>query len=62
VVTESVFSWPGMGLVATQAVAARDYALVTGAVVAGSAAVAVGAALADVLQAWADPRAARAGE
>lgn len=62
VVTESVFAWPGMGLVATQAVAARDYALVTGAVVAGSAAVALGAALADVLHAWADPRAARGAE
>ena len=57
VVTESVFAWPGMGLVATQAVAARDYALVTGAVVAGSAAVALGALAADVLHAWADPRA-----
>jgi peptide/nickel transport system permease protein len=62
VVTESVFAWPGMGLVATQAVAARDYALVTGAVVAGSAAVAVGAAVADLLHAWADPRAARGGD
>jgi peptide/nickel transport system permease protein len=60
VVTESVFAWPGMGLLATQAVAARDYALVTGAVVAGSAAVAVGAALADALHAWADPRGRRA--
>jgi peptide/nickel transport system permease protein len=62
VVTESVFSWPGMGLLATQAVAARDYALVTGAVVAGSAAVGARAALADVLHAWADPRAGRAAE
>jgi peptide/nickel transport system permease protein len=62
VVTESVFAWPGMGLVATQAVAARDYDLVTGTVVAGSAAVAVAAALADLLHAWADPRAGRAGE
>jgi len=61
VVTESVFAWPGVGLVATQAVAARDYAVVTGVVVAGSAAVALGAWLAEVLYAWADPRAA-AGE
>lgn len=58
VVTESVFGWPGLGLVAAQAVAARDYALVTGVVVAGSAAVALGAWLADVLHAWADPRTA----
>ncbi len=57
VITESVFAWPGMGLVATQAVGARDYALVTGAVIAGSAAVALGSAAADLLHAWADPRA-----
>ena len=62
VVTESVFAWPGMGLLATQAVAARDYALVTGTVVAGSAAVALGAAAADALHAWADPRSARGAE
>lgn len=61
VVTESVFAWPGMGLVAAQAVAGRDYALVTGVVVAGSAAVAFGAWLAELLQAWADPRAAGEG-
>ncbi len=56
VVTESVFAWPGMGLLATQAVGARDYALVTGAVVVGSAAVAIGGLLAELLQAWLDPR------
>ncbi len=57
VVTESVFAWPGMGLLATQAVGARDYALVTGTVVAGSVAVALGGLLAELLQAWLDPRA-----
>ena len=56
VVTESVFAWPGMGLLATQAVGARDYALVTGAVVVGSAAVAFGGLVAELLQAWLDPR------
>ena len=57
VVTESVFAWPGMGLLATQAVGARDYALVTGTVIAGSAAVAAGGLLAELAQAWLDPRA-----
>ncbi len=56
VVVESMFAWPGMGLVASRAVAARDYALVTGVAIAGSAAVAVGSLLADVLVALADPR------
>jgi peptide/nickel transport system permease protein len=55
-VTEAVCAWPGLGLVAARAVAARDYALVAGVVVAGSAAVAVGTWLAETLQAWADPR------
>jgi peptide/nickel transport system permease protein len=61
VVTESVFGWPGLGLVAVQAVAARDYDLVTGVVVAGSASVALGTLVADLLHAWADPRAGEAG-
>jgi peptide/nickel transport system permease protein len=53
---ERVFGWPGMGYAALQAVGARDYPLVTGAVVVGSAAVTVGAVLADVLHAAVDPR------
>jgi peptide/nickel transport system permease protein len=61
VVVESVFAWPGMGLVAARAVTARDYALVTGAAIAGSAAVALGSLLADVLVALADPRQRRVG-
>jgi peptide/nickel transport system permease protein len=56
VVTESVFAWPGMGLVATRAVSSRDYALVTGTVIAASAAVSLGSLLADLLVALADPR------
>ena len=56
VVTESVFAWPGMGLAATRAVSGRDYALVTGTVVAASAAVSLGSLLADLLVALADPR------
>ncbi|HEY0777987.1 MAG TPA: ABC transporter permease [Gemmatirosa sp.] len=56
VVTESVFAWPGMGLLATQAVGTRDYALVTGAVVVGSAAVAAAGLVAELLQGWLDPR------
>lgn len=58
-ITEAVFAWPGMGLVAAQAVGARDYALVTGAVVVGSAAVAAGSLIADLLVALVDPRAGR---
>jgi peptide/nickel transport system permease protein len=60
VVTEALFSWPGMGLVAAHAVSARDYALVTGIVIAASGAVSLGSLLADVLVALADPRQRRA--
>jgi peptide/nickel transport system permease protein len=53
---EKVFSWPGMGLLIANAVAARDYDLVTGSVIVGGAMVAVGSLLADLLYAAVDPR------
>ena len=53
---ERIFAWPGMGRAAVDAVSARDYPLVTGSVIVGSIAVTVGALLADVLHAVADPR------
>ena len=53
---EKVFSWPGMGLLAANAIAARDYPLITAAVLVTSVAVALGALLADVAAAAADPR------
>jgi peptide/nickel transport system permease protein len=56
VFVERVYSWPGMGLVAVQAVGKRDYALVTATVIVGSVAVTVGALLAELLHALADPR------
>jgi peptide/nickel transport system permease protein len=53
---EKVYSWPGMGLLAANAIVARDYQLVTAAVFISSVAVALGALLADVAVAAADPR------
>jgi len=53
---EKVFSWPGMGYIAANAIAARDYDLVTGTVIVGGIMVAVGSLLADLLYAAADPR------
>jgi peptide/nickel transport system permease protein len=53
---EKVFSWPGMGYIAANAIAARDYDLVTGTVVVGGIMVALGSLLADLLYAAADPR------
>lgn len=53
---EKVFSWPGMGLLAADAIAARDYALVTASVIVGGTMVAAGTLLADLLYAVVDPR------
>jgi peptide/nickel transport system permease protein len=56
VFVETVFSWPGMGLLAADAIAARDYPLVTATVAVGGIMVVAGSFLADVLYAVADPR------
>jgi peptide/nickel transport system permease protein len=53
---ESIFSWPGMGLVAVRAVQGRDYHLVMASVLLGSTLVVIGGIVADVLQRLADPR------
>jgi peptide/nickel transport system permease protein len=53
---EKVFSWPGMGLVTVNAIGARDYALVTAGALVLSVAVVIGALLADLAAAAADPR------
>lgn len=56
VLIESVFSWPGMGLLTTNALAERDYPLLLAALTAASALVVLGSLLADILYAIADPR------
>jgi peptide/nickel transport system permease protein len=56
VFVESIFAWPGMGMLATTAVGMRDYALVTAVAIAGATMVALGSLVADVLTAVADPR------
>jgi peptide/nickel transport system permease protein len=53
---EKVFSWPGMGLVVVNGIAARDYPLVTAGVMVMSVLVAACALVADLAVAAADPR------
>ena len=53
---ESVFMWPGMGLLSAEAIASRDYPLITGTVAVGGIMVVIGSLIADVLYAVADPR------
>jgi len=56
VVTERVFSWPGMGRLAIDAVFQRDYPVVMGNVVIGAVLVVLGYLLSDILYAVVDPR------
>lgn len=56
VFVETVFAWPGMGLLMVEAVSARDYPLILAGSLLFSVMVIVGNLLADVLYAWADPR------
>lgn len=58
---ERVFGWPGMGWLALSAVNARDYYLIMGCVLAGSALVALGSLAADALAVLVDPRLRRPG-
>jgi peptide/nickel transport system permease protein len=56
VLIETVFSWPGMGRLAVNAILQRDYPVVTAAALVASGMVVLGSLLADVLYAGADPR------
>jgi len=56
VVIEKIFSWPGLGRLAVDAVSARDYPVVMGTVLVGSILVILGTLLADVLLVVVDPR------
>jgi peptide/nickel transport system permease protein len=55
-ITEVVFSWPGLGRLTFNAILARDYPLILGATALSAVLVVLGNLLADVLHALADPR------
>jgi peptide/nickel transport system permease protein len=61
VFVETIFSWPGVGRMMFDAVRGNDYPLVLAGVLTGTVLVVLGNALADVLQAVADPRLQHAG-
>lgn len=56
VITEQVFSWPGMGRLVVNAVFQRDYPLVMGSVVISSILFIIGLIISDLLYAALDPR------
>lgn len=56
VLTETIFSWPGLGRLAIQSVTQLDYPMVMATVVLGSVATIIGYIVSDVLYALIDPR------
>jgi peptide/nickel transport system permease protein len=61
VFVEAVFNWPGLGSLAYQAIASRDYPVLLGTAMLVSAAVVLSGALADLGYLLADPRVRREG-
>jgi peptide/nickel transport system permease protein len=55
-VIETVFSWPGMGLLFVNALSRRDYPVLMGILVLTALLVITGNLIADLLVAWIDPR------
>ncbi len=60
-VTETVFSWPGMGLLFVNALANRDYPVLMAILMVGALLVIVGNLVADLVVAFVDPRIRLAG-
>ena len=56
VLTESVFSWPGLGSALVEAVSTNDYPLAQGAFIIMAALLLAAVFLADVLYVYLDPR------
>jgi peptide/nickel transport system permease protein len=56
VILESVFSWPGMGLLFLESIGTRDYPVIMGLTLMFSILTLLGQLLADILYAVVDPR------
>ncbi|MEW6406318.1 MAG: ABC transporter permease [Chloroflexota bacterium] len=56
VLTETIFSWPGMGRLYYQSAVERDYPLLLGILIIGAALIILSNLLADILYAYLDPR------
>jgi peptide/nickel transport system permease protein len=55
-ISEYVFSWPGMGRMAVDAVFARDYPVTMGLLLISSVLIVTGNLLSDIAYGWVDPR------
>ena len=56
VITETIFSWPGVGRLAVQAIPSHDYPVVQGVVLVSALSFMLSTLFVDVLYAWIDPR------
>ncbi|GGE51425.1 peptide ABC transporter permease [Primorskyibacter flagellatus] len=56
VLTEAIFSWPGIGSYAVRAAASLDYPAIGGVTIVGSVAFLLANLLTDIAYAWANPR------
>lgn len=56
VITETIFNWPGLGLLYITAISQRDYPIIMGAVVIGGILTVVAYIISDILYAVFDPR------
>jgi peptide/nickel transport system permease protein len=56
VITETIFSWPGVGRLTIDAINQRDYPVVQGCILLVAAGFVVASALTDLAAAWLDPR------
>jgi ABC-type dipeptide/oligopeptide/nickel transport system permease component len=56
IVTETIFSWPGIGRLAVQAIGARDYPLLQGCILLIAVSYVLINLLTDAVYAWVDPR------
>src|SRR4029077_4928294 len=56
IVTETIFSWPGIGRLAVQAIEARDYPLLQGCILVIAVSYVLVNLLTDLVYAFADPR------
>jgi peptide/nickel transport system permease protein len=61
VVIETLFAWPGIGLLAVNAIFQRDYAIVQAVVLVGTAIFVTVNLLVDLSYGWLDPRIRRPG-
>jgi len=61
IITETIFSWPGVGRLAVQAIPSHDYPVVQGVVLVSALSFMFSTLLVDVLYAWIDPRISYAG-